>query len=169
MYGEASRKGMGEAMAHLFALVPQRGDLAAICLHFPDALSVVSSRSLLAKFTVLRGTTHFYHVCCSLANQLVVSFSCAIRRLGSIFGWFRHRERFKHVINWGILGGRSLRFWHWLLVQVCFSDQPSGNMASIQKFVCFSAGSHMAGQSVTWTGVLNARHKALGVKLHWPS
>ena len=31
----------------------------------------------------------------------------------------------------------------------------------------FSSGSHSSGQSVTWTGVLNARRKVLGVKLNW--
>ena len=30
-----------------------------------------------------------------------------------------------------------------------------------------SSGNHGAGQVVTWTGVLDVKRKALGVKLHW--
>ena len=30
-----------------------------------------------------------------------------------------------------------------------------------------SSGSHAVGQSVTWTGILNSRRVALGVKVNW--
>ena len=43
----------------------------------------------------------------------------------------------------------------------------SFNCLFVCLFVDCSSGSHSSGQIVTWAGVLNARRKALGVKLNW--
>ena len=52
-----------------------------------------------------------------------------------------------------------------LLVQVLSARYRNHRPGPINSFC--SSGSHAAGQSVTWTGMLNSKHDVLGVKVTW--